>query len=92
MLVLSSAVIESKEETSNTEVRTERKEERGRLSEYSPQDFYLVFENKPVWLLALNSSFTKKIYCNKCKTLLDLLSLCADNKIENRLYQETIFI
>ena len=90
--MISSEVNESKEETSSTEIRTERMEERGRLSDYSPQDFHLVFENKPVWLLALNSSFTKDIYCTKCKTLLDLLSLCADNKIEKSLYQEAILI
>ena len=72
--------------------RPERKEERGRVTAYEPQDFLLVFENNPIWLLALNPTFTRRIYCNKCKTLLDLLSLCADNKIEKSLYQATILI
>ena len=80
----------SEEETSNTMFRSERKEERGRVTSFEPQDFLLVFEKNPIWLLALNPSFTRKIYCNNCKTLLDLLSLCEDNKIENSLYQETI--
>ena len=76
----------SEEETSITMFRSERKEERGRVTLFEPQDFLLVFEKYPIWLLALNPSFTRKIYCNNCKTLLDLLSLCEDNKIENSLY------
>ena len=82
----------SEVETSITTFRSERKEERGRVTLFEPQDFLLVFEKYPIWLLALNPSFTKRIYCNKCKTLLDLLSLCEDNKIEQSLYQATILI
>ena len=66
--------------------------ERGKVSKFQPLDFLLIFEKDHVWLLALNPSFTRNIYCNNCMTFSELSSLFKEKKIEFFLHQEIMYI
>ena len=70
--------------------RAVRMEERGNVSTLAPHSFQLVFENEPIWLLALLSTSTLHIYIEGCTAMSDFSSRLIENKIDLGLYTSII--
>ena len=70
--------------------RKRRTQETGTISSLVPQSFGLIYQNNPVWLLALRPHFVKCVYVLGSISFVEFKSMLSLNILNKSLYHNVI--